>query len=56
MGLRASLDVLENKKKSFASPAIQSQDRPVCSLVTVPNALACSETIKYYEKFRNTLF
>jgi len=42
------------KKKSFASPAIQSENRPVCSLVTVPNNLACSETIKNYEKYRNT--
>jgi len=42
------------KKKPFAFHAIQSQDRPVCSLVTVPNTLACPETIKYYEKFRNT--
>ena len=41
------------KKKSFASPAIQSQDRPVCSLVSVPTTLARSETIKYCGTFRN---
>jgi hypothetical protein len=42
------------EKKSFASPAIQSQDRPVCSLLTVPTTLARSEIIKCCEKFCHT--
>lgn len=42
--------------EKIVCPAIQSQDRPVCSIVTVPTNLAFSETIKYCENFLNTFF